>query len=151
VGPVKATVIAEGAERTFVLVFETGDEVIGQITQFASDQRLTAAHFVGIGALSQLTVGYFNWETKTYDHVPIAEQVEVLSLAGDIAEHRGEAAIHAHIVVGKADGSAHGGHLVDARVRPTLELVLAEAPAHLRKRYDPDTGLALIDLSESVR
>ena len=98
----KATVIAEGAERTFVLVFETGDEVIDEITRFAGDQRLTAAHFVGIGALSRLTVGYFNWETKTYDHIPIAEQVEVLSLAGDIAEHRGQAAIHAHIVVGKA-------------------------------------------------
>ena len=144
----KATVIAEAAERTFVLVFETGDEVIDEITGFARDQHLTAAHFVGIGALSRLTVGYFNWETKTYDHIAIAEQVEVLSLAGDIAEHRGQAAIHAHIVVGKRDGSAHGGHLVEAEVRPTLEVVLSEAPAHLRKRYDPTTGLALIDLRE---
>jgi uncharacterized protein len=146
----KAKLLAEGGERTFVLVFDTGDEVIDEITRFAKHQRLRAAHFVGIGALSQLTVGYFNWETKAYDHVPIAEQVEVLSLAGDIAEYRGEAAIHAHIVAGKADGSAHGGHLVAAQVRPTVELVLAEAPIHLRKRYDPDTGLALIDLRESA-
>ena len=99
----KATVIAEGAERTFVLVFETGDEVIDEITRLcprsAPDRRTLSS---ASARSAKLTVGYFNWETKTYDHIAIAEQVEVLSLAGDIAEHRGQAAIHAHIVVGKA-------------------------------------------------
>ena len=53
---------------------------------------------------------------------------------------------HAHVVLGRSDGSAIGGHLVEAHVRPTLEVVLVETPAHLRKRIDAETGLALIDL-----
>jgi len=71
----------------------------------------------------------------------------VLTVAGDIALHEGEPKIHAHVVVGKVDGSAHGGHVLDARVWPTLELVLTESPRTLARRSDPATGLALIDVS----
>jgi predicted DNA-binding protein with PD1-like motif len=78
----------------------------------------------------------------------VEEQVEVLSLVGDIALEGGQPRVHAHVVVGKRDGTAHGGHLLDARVRPTLEVILVQPPAHLRRRYDPDSRLALIDLDE---
>jgi predicted DNA-binding protein with PD1-like motif len=52
--------------------------------------------------------------------------------------------LHAHVVVGKADGTAHGGHLLAAVVRPTLEVILVESPRHLQRRHDAETGLALI-------
>jgi len=48
-------------------------------------------------------------------------------------------------VLAKPDASAHGGHLIAAHVRPTLEIVLTENPRHLRRRLDPESGLALID------
>ena len=60
---------------------------------------------------------------------------------------KGEPKIHAHVVVGRVDGEARGGHLLEAHVWPTLEVVLVESPRHLRKRHDPETGLALIDPS----
>jgi predicted DNA-binding protein with PD1-like motif len=53
--------------------------------------------------------------------------------------------VHAHVVVGTRDGSARGGHLLEGHVRPTLELLVEEAPAELRKTYDRQSGLALID------
>jgi uncharacterized protein len=68
----------------------------------------------------------------------------VLTLAGDVALQDDQPALHVHLVVGRADGSAHGGHLMRAHVRPTLELILEESPAHLRKRRDPESGLALV-------
>ena len=65
--------------------------------------------------------------TKRYQDIPVNEQVEVLMLAGDIAwKEDGEPVIHAHVVVGRQDGSTRGGHLKKAIVRPTLELVLEE-------------------------
>jgi predicted DNA-binding protein with PD1-like motif len=76
----------------------------------------------------------------------VQEQVEVLSLVGDIALKDGEPTVHAHVVVGKADGSAHGGHLIEAHVLPTLELILIESPNFLQRKYDEETGLALIDI-----
>jgi predicted DNA-binding protein with PD1-like motif len=90
-------------------------------------------------------LGYFTYDTKEYEHIVISEQVEVLSFLGDIAEGDSGPKVHAHIVLGKRDGSAWGGHLIRGFVRPTLELVVTESPAHLRKRHDPVTGLALID------
>ena len=57
--------------------------------------------------------------------------------------------VHAHVVVGKRDGSAYGGHLVEAHVRPTLEVLVVESPRHLQRRYDSEAHLALIRLDRA--
>src|SRR5919198_3009324 len=137
-----------GAERTWVLVFETDDEPMSGLRRFTSENRVTTASFQAIGAFSAATLGWLNWDTRDYEPIRIDEQVEVLSLLGDVAAEDGEPSVHAHAVVGKQDGTAHGGHLMEATVRPTLEVILTEAPPHLRKRRDPASGLALIDLDQ---
>ena len=144
----RSRLLSENGEKVFILVFETGDEVIEGILAFSREHGLTAGHFTAIGALSDVVLGYLDWQTKDYVPIPLAEQVEVLSLVGDIAVQEGEPQVHAHIVVGKRDGSAHGGHLIEAHVRPTLEVALHESPQHLRRRLDPETGLALLDVRD---
>ena len=96
-------------------------------------------------SFSRAIVAYFDWSTKQYRQVAIDEQVEVLSLVGDVTLGDGQPKLHAHVVVGKADASAHGGHLIEGHVRPTLEIVITEMPRHLHRRFDPASGLALID------
>jgi uncharacterized protein len=141
-----AKVIQEQGEKTYALIFETGDEVATGLAEFARKNRLAGSHFTAIGAFRDVTLGYFDWEKKDYTKIPIREQVEVLALVGDIALDRGEPKVHAHVVVGKADGTAHGGHLLEAHVRPTLEVILVESPRHLQRKHDPESGLALIDV-----
>lgn len=137
--------LQDGELRSFALVFDTGDEVIETLTRFAREQDLSASSFTGLGALEDATLGYFDWERKDYDRIPIREQVEVVSFVGDVTlGEKGEPKLHPHIVLAKRDGSAHGGHLLEAHVRPTLEIVLTETPAHLHRETDPETGLALI-------
>ncbi len=145
----KSQVLHQSAdERTFLLVFDLGDEVMAVLEQFATEHQITAAHFSAIGAFQNATLGYFDWEQKDYRHIPVKEQVEVVSLLGDVArDERGKPKIHAHVVLGRSDGSASAGHLIKAEVRPTLELVLTDTPAHLQRKYDPTTGLALISPS----
>jgi predicted DNA-binding protein with PD1-like motif len=133
-------------ERVYAVVFDTDDEAASELLRFAAETNLAGAHFTAIGAFRDVTLGYFEIERKQYKHIPIREQVEVLSLAGNIALAEGKPKLHAHVVVGKADGSAHGGHLVEAHVRPTLEVVVTESPQHLRRVHDAATGLALIRL-----
>lgn len=142
----RAKLIHEDGERTFALVFDIGDEATAALAAFAREHRLASSHFTGIGAFSDVELGYFDWERRAYQKLPLTEQVEVLSLVGDVTLADGEPKVHAHVVVGKRDGTAHGGHLLAAHVRPTLEVVLTESPVHLRRRYDPRSGLALIDL-----
>lgn len=131
--------------KTVVLILNTGDEILTGLKQFASKQKLAGSSFKAIGALSRVKMSWFNWETKEYEiAAELNEQVELLSLIGDIAMKGGEPQVHAHMVVGRQDGTAHGGHLMEAVVRPTCELVLTENPAHLQKQIDPESGLALI-------
>jgi uncharacterized protein len=133
-------------ERVYAVVFDTGDEAASGLLRFAEEVALAGAHFTAIGAFRDVILGYFEIERKQYKHIPLREQVEVLSLVGNIAESDGKPKLHAHVVVGKADGSAHGGHLIEAHVRPTLEVVITESPQHLRRAHDAATGLALIRL-----
>lgn len=130
--------------KSFVLIFSTGDEVSRELLRFAKEHRVTAAHFTAIGGFRQATIGYFDWEKRDYLKIPVKEQVEVLSMVGDIALEKGEAKIHAHTVLGHRDGSVVGGHLMEGHVRPTLELVLEESPAELRREFDEESGLPLI-------
>ena len=74
------------------------------------------------------------------------EQAEVLSLVGDISMYKDEQKLHAHIVLGKADGTAHGGHLMEATVHPTLEIIITESPIYLEREIDKESGLALIKI-----
>lgn len=140
--------LADGPLRTYAVVFEEGDEVLEGLLEVARSEGLKASHLTAIGAFSDVTLSYFDWETKDYRDNPVREQVEVVSLVGDIARSEGddEPKLHLHVVIGKRDGSAMGGHLREAHVRPTLEVVITETPDHLVRRHDPETGLALIDL-----
>jgi hypothetical protein len=131
---------------TYAVVLDTGDEVIAELGKFVRDQEVEAASLTAIGAFSCSVIGYFEWETKQYKKIPVEEQVEVLSLLGDVAVGDQGPTLHLHAVLGKADGSVVGGHLIEAYVRPTLEVILIQPPSYLRKRKDPETGLALIDI-----
>jgi predicted DNA-binding protein with PD1-like motif len=133
--------------RTFAVVFDKGDEAVGGLTAFATAQGLAAAHFTGLGAFERATVGFFLREKKDYARIVLDEQVEVMSLLGNVARDGDAVKVHAHAVLGKRDGTAHGGHLLEARVWPTLEVVLTEEPPPLRRKSDPDTGLALLELA----
>jgi predicted DNA-binding protein with PD1-like motif len=131
--------------KVFAVVFDKGDEVKAGLTCFAREQRLGASQLTAIGAFQEAVLGYFDRERREYLKIPVREQVEVLSLLGDVVIDRDAPSVHAHVVLGRRDGSTVGGHLLEARVWPTLEVIVAESPEHLRKRYDPETGLTLID------
>lgn len=133
--------------RTFAVILETGDEVMNCVAAFARQEEISAAAITGIGAFSRAVLAYFDWEKRQYQERAFEEQLEVASLIGDIAEdEQGEPALHIHLVLGRRDFGALAGHLLSGLVRPTLELVVAESPAHLCRREDPETGLALIRL-----
>ena len=144
----KTKLIHDAGEKTFAIIFDKGDEVASGLLAFAKENKLSASHFTAIGAFERVTLGFFERERKDYKRITINEQVEVLSLIGDVALDEDEPKVHAHVVVGKADGTAHGGHLLEARVWPTLEVVLEEMPATLVRRYDASTGLSLIALDQ---
>jgi uncharacterized protein len=132
--------------RTFAVVMDKGDEAAEELARFARENGLAGASLTAVGACREATLAWFDPEELEYRDIPVAEQVEVLSMVGDIALRGSDPAVHAHVVVGRRDGSTLGGHLRRAVVWPTLEVIVIESPIHLRKRVDEETGLALIAL-----
>lgn len=135
-----------GDERSFAVVFDTGEDPVAGLLDFARENDVTAGRFTGLGAFSDVTLGFFDLDKKDYERIVLDEQVEVVSLVGNFATQDGEKKLHPHVVVAGRDGRAHGGHLLEAHVRPTLEVVVVDEPAHLRRRTDPETGLPLLAL-----
>ena len=133
-------------QKTFAIILQSSDEVMKNILSFAKQEKLHAAQFNAIGAFSKVTLGYFDFSIKDYKKIEVNEQVEVLNVAGDISLYKDEYKIHAHVVIGKQDGTAHGGHLMKAIVHPTLEIILTESPAYLKREMDEESGLPLISI-----
>ena len=131
--------------RVYMVVLDTGDEVMSSLLEFVRKERLTAAQVTAIGAFKDAVLFFFDWEKKEYLHRPITEQTEVASLVGDVAlGEDDEPMLHIHVVLGQRDCTALAGHLSEAHVRPTLEVMLTETPAHLQRVEDRESGLALI-------
>ena len=128
-------IAGDGGGETRVVILESGEEAFAALTKFANDAGITAASLTAIGAFEKATIGWFDFDKKTYKKIEVAEQCEVLSAIGDIAVgDDGNASLHVHVVLGLSDGTTRGGHLLEGRVRPTLEVVLMDTPAHLRRK-----------------
>jgi uncharacterized protein len=147
----KSRVLAAQADaRTTVVVLDSGEEAFAALTRYANEAGISGAALTAIGAFENAVVGWFDFATRSYRKIRIDEQCEVLSAIGDIAVgDDGKASLHVHVVLGLSDGSTRGGHLLEGKVRPTLEVVVEETPTHLRRRKRPDLGIALIDLAGS--
>jgi len=141
----KAALLSDGDVKTYLLVYHTGQEVMKGLLAFARKHKLVAGHLTGIGAISDSVIGYFDPEKQTYLRIHEKGQHEVLSLTGNLALYDNEPFYHVHVALGLRDGSARGGHLFEATVRPTVELVLTTYPKAVRRKVDPETGLPLLN------
>jgi len=137
----KSKVVEDADVVTYVVVCDPGDEAVSALTQFARAERLEAAQITAVGGFERATVGWFDRAARDYR--------ELLSLIGDVAEGEDGPIVHVHAVLGLSDGTTRGGHLLEGRVFPTLEAIVTETPAELRKVMRPDIGIALIDLDRS--
>jgi predicted DNA-binding protein with PD1-like motif len=141
----KAVLLSDGDAPTYLLVFRSGQEVMQGLLGFARKHGLVAGHLTGIGAISDAVIGYFDPEKKAYMRIHEKGQAELLSLTGNLALADNEPFFHIHVALGLRDGSTRGGHLFEARVRPTAEVVLTTYPKPVRRKIDPDTGLPLLE------
>ncbi len=145
----KTKVVEDADLVTYVVVCDPGDEAFSSLVEFARGEKWprprSQRSAPSRGPLSAgstpppSSTGALQWD----------EQCELLSLVGDVAEGEDGPSVHAHVVLGLADGTTRGGHLLEAWVYPTLDAVVTETPAHLRKVLRPDIGIALIDLDAS--
>ena len=133
----KSKLMETGAQggRTFVLIFDTGEEAVAGLKAFAGENGVNGAQVTAIGALERGVVAWLNWETKDYEPVRVDEQCEVISVLGDVAKDEdGKPSLHLHGVLGLKGGRTVGGHVQALHVRPTLEVVLMGRSCSWKRR-----------------
>ena len=139
--------------QTYIVIFEVDDptEVIAGLTDFARSHQITAASITAIGMFTHTVIGYFEREIQQYRPITISENVEVISLLGDIAldVEKNEPKVHLHAILGLSDGSTRGGHLLEAHVGVTLEVVVNVFLTSLRRLPNKEIGLTLIELEDN--
>jgi predicted DNA-binding protein with PD1-like motif len=131
--------------KQYAVIFYQGDEAFSGLLEFADKYHVTSAHFTAIGALNRATLGWFDPRRKMYRTILVNGQHEVIGMSGDIALYQGKPVVHTHMVVGGPDGTTRAGHVLDAYVSPTLEVMVTVDPITMQKRLDPATDLTLID------
>jgi uncharacterized protein len=140
----KSKVISE-KPRKFLLVFDRGDEITATLTDFAARRDIGGARFVAIGACTRVTIAYWVADTKEWQRTEIDERVEIVSLNGSVGRGEdGKPRLHAHVAIGKRDGTLMGGHFMEGKVDPTLELFMDVLDEAIERRKDRETGLPLI-------
>src|ERR1700761_1726512 len=127
-------------EKVYAVIFYRGDEVLSGLTDFAIQHKIGDAHFTAIGATSGATLAWLDLSKKIYHRIPVTEQVEVLSLIGDIATFNDKPVVHMHAVLGKPNGTTVGGHVFELNVNPTLEVFLTANLTPLKKKPDDASG-----------
>ena len=141
----QATLLSDGDIKTHLVVFRSGQEVMRGLLAFAKKHKLVAGQLTGIGAIGDAVIGYFDPKKKTYLRNHEKGQAELLSLTGNLAVYDNEPFFHVHVALGLRDGSARGGHLFEAAVHPTVELVLTTYSKTVQRKIDVETGLPLLE------
>ncbi len=142
----QSRLLDDNETKTWAIVFDKGDEFVAGLQQFAEEKNLDSARFTAIGGFSDVVLQFFDRQKMAYKKIPVTQQAEVLVLEGNVALDGDHRKVHAHGVIGLSDATTRGGHIGEAHVWPTLEVVLEEAPAHLKRTTEQETGLALLNL-----
>ncbi len=128
--------------REFVARLTHGRDWRGQIEDFAAAEGIDAAFFLGLGAVQDARVFFYDQDTTEYEAIEFDEPFEVVPAVGNVSWLDGERFAHTHVALSRADGTAVAGHL-DAATTFAGELWIREFDAHLEREHDPVTDLDL--------
>ena len=130
----------------FIVRLEKGDDILDSIVGFARTNRIDAAMFEGIGSLNTVKLGHYDFETKEYKYEVFREDLEILSLSGNISIMNKKPLPHAHVTLGRRDFSVIGGHLDEGSLANMVEIGINSLPGKLLKARDDEVGLNLLQL-----
>lgn len=134
----------------YQLRFASGEKLIENLLRFLAEQGIGFATMTGLGALRQATVSYWHATTQHYEAHQIEEQVELVSLVGNVTLKDGAPFVHAHVTLGRSDLSILGGHFNEAVVHPNVELWLRPEADGVERVLDESCGLYLMNLRERL-
>lgn len=128
----------------YVLRLNRGEEIISSITELCKKENIKAGSISGIGATQLVEAGFYSFKKKKYCGYCFNQNMEILSLLGNISTKDGEPYLHLHIVVSNDEGEALGGHLTKAIISVTCEIFIDSIDFEIGRQPDELTGINLM-------
>ncbi|TYZ24587.1 PPC domain-containing DNA-binding protein [Selenomonas ruminis] len=129
-------------DDTNILVrLDPDDEICAALMQVASEEHIELAKVQGLGAVKRVVMGVYNVTTQQYKANTVEGVFEMLSLTGTLDTMNEAPYSHLHIVIGDEQGHAYGGHLNEAVVSATAEIVITKLPGKIDREKSAETGL----------
>ena len=138
-----------GADK-FVLRLESGDDILKSLRQFATSKRIGASLVEGIGSLSKVKLGHYDFKTRQYRYETFEDDLEILNLSGNIASMNRQPLPHVHVTLGRRDFSVIGGHLDEGSAANMVEIGIWKLPGKLLKAKDEQIGLNVLQLARRI-
>lgn len=131
---------------SWIIVLEKSDKIIDKLTEFVRKENIKSGYFSGIGAVNNAELAHFSCSHKEYSSKLLTESLEIVSLSGNVAYKDNDIVIHAHAALGTKDMVLYGGHLKEAEVSATCEIIFNEFNIKINRKHNKDIGLNLMDL-----
>jgi len=131
-------------EHTELIILRRGEQVLERLTRHCKDKGIQNASLSGIGAVTQITCGYYDLEARSYEFREYPDLYEVVNLTANVMLKDDQPFVHMHATFTDTENRAFGGHVEEMCVGVTLELILRRYPTALSRSYDDETGLHLI-------
>lgn len=132
----------------YIISVSTGEEIVKALNLFCEERKIKSGNITGLGAINEVTLRFFNPETKKYIDKTFREQMEISNLTGNISTMNGKPYLHIHITVGRADYSSRAGHLLSAVLNGAGEFVVEDLGEDIERTYNPTLGLNCYDFSK---
>lgn len=134
----------ESTTKTHIIALTEGEDIIQIMIDFCAAKNIKAGFFQGIGAVSGVILLHYNIKSKRYRTEIFNEPMEIVSLQGIIAQKEGHPNIHCHGAFADVAMRVYGGHVKEAIVSVTGEIVIRESDHNIRREPDERTGLNLL-------
>tara|TARA_B110001454_G_scaffold210867_1_gene225875 strand:- start:382 stop:813 length:432 start_codon:yes stop_codon:yes gene_type:complete len=135
-------------EKIFVSL-QTGDLINKSLTEISVKENISNAWINGIGAIDSVEVGYMDVVNKKYQKRNFNDNYELISLIGNITIKDGVPFVHTHITFSDTEYKVFGGHLFDAKITATGEIILTVANSKIDRQFNENVGIHTWCLSEN--
>ena len=130
---------------SFFVRLERGEEILSSLAALAEKEDIALGCVSGLGAVDRFTAGVFFPQEKVYRKNDFHGNFEITSLTGTITRMDGKPYLHLHMSAGNEYGKVMGGHLNEAHVSATCEIVVRVVEGSVGRAFKDEIGLNLFE------
>lgn len=128
-------------ENTIILRMDRGEEILETLKTIALKENIKLASVSAIGACDHFVAGVYSIPEQKYYKNEFNGVFEITALVGNINTMNGEYYAHLHITCADEKCNCLGGHLNEARISATCEMVINIIEGNVDRVKNPDTGI----------